>query len=119
MEYQKQIAQQCRQLAQNGIIIFATKSILWKEKKESDVVQTSGTSTLDTWFPHQEYLYNWGRIVKYRVALQDQVSANSIVDTNSLFIAKLFMIQALSNPSTILLKTNVYTIDNGGLLFCN
>jgi len=81
-EAQRQIANECRHLAQNhGLILFATKPIFFKDKKDPNNATTNNnndttsqftninTTFEDSLLPHHEYLYQWGRVVKYRLIM--------------------------------------------------
>jgi hypothetical protein len=125
-EHQRQIAMQCKQLALNGLIVLATKAILWKERKDDGNINAEA---------HSEYLFTWGRVVKYRIVLSHYIpqqhdsaliSVNG--DNTTLYAARLFYANN-TNPSPLPVanqppqqqftpKINVYAINDWGLSFC-
>jgi hypothetical protein len=109
---------------------MATKQILWKEKKDGDQQSTGEV--------HNEYLYNWGRLVKYRVVLSrystdsvaPSLSSSPLSLPHNQFVARLYSpsppapapppgpaLSKLPAPHLPPSKINVYSITDWGMLF--
>eukprot|EP00026_Physarum_polycephalum_P008449 Phypoly_transcript_08535.p1 GENE.Phypoly_transcript_08535~~Phypoly_transcript_08535.p1 ORF type:complete len:341 (+),score=45.97 Phypoly_transcript_08535:203-1225(+) len=143
IEHQKHIANQCRLLAQHGLVVMATKAILWKDKRKANTNnshnnvndQLQYTSGLEV---HNEYLHNWGRLVKYRVVLSPHSpNGTSAPSSSSQFIARLHFpsppynstslipsstsssssLSSFSKPTTSPPKTYLYSFTDWGMLF--